>query len=99
MGFLVGNDFIPHLPHLHIANNILPMLYKTYMEVLPTLDGYLNEGGTVNLKRFGKYIGHLSKVSSYAQLADSGYSCFAFPSLIGTSSKKSLLTSSGWSQK
>lgn len=39
MGFLVGNDFIPHLPNLHIANGALPLLYKAYMEVLPTLDG------------------------------------------------------------
>nr|XP_039266984.1 5'-3' exoribonuclease 1-like isoform X1 [Styela clava] len=61
MGFLVGNDFIPHLPHLHIAHNALPMLYKTYKEVLPTLDGYLNEGGVVNLARFGKYLETLAK--------------------------------------
>lgn len=39
MGFLVGNDFIPHLPNLHIENDALPILYNTYMEVLPTLDG------------------------------------------------------------
>ena len=39
MGFLVGNDFIPHLPHMHIAHDALPLLWKTYMEVLPTLDG------------------------------------------------------------
>lgn len=39
MGFLVGNDFIPHLPNLHIVNGALPFLYKVYMEVLPTLDG------------------------------------------------------------
>lgn len=39
MGFLVGNDFIPHLPHMHIGNDALPLLYSTYMKVLPTLDG------------------------------------------------------------
>uniref|UniRef100_A0A3Q2UKD7 Uncharacterized protein n=1 Tax=Fundulus heteroclitus TaxID=8078 RepID=A0A3Q2UKD7_FUNHE len=31
MGFLVGNDFIPHLPHLHINHDALPLLYKTYI--------------------------------------------------------------------
>jgi 5'-3' exoribonuclease 1 len=41
MGFLVGNDFIPNLPNLHIANGALPVLYEAYMEVLPTLDGIL----------------------------------------------------------
>ncbi|XP_076050626.1 5'-3' exoribonuclease 1-like isoform X2 [Oratosquilla oratoria] len=56
MGFLVGNDFIPHLPHLHINKDALPTLFTTYKEVLPTLDGYLNEGGTLNLKRFEKFM-------------------------------------------
>lgn len=39
MGFLVGNDFIPHLPHLHISHDALPLLYKTYISVLPSLGG------------------------------------------------------------
>ncbi|KAI4465247.1 3' exoribonuclease [Holotrichia oblita] len=39
MGFLVGNDFIPNLPNLHIVNGSLPILYQTYMKVLPTFDG------------------------------------------------------------
>ncbi|RZF36429.1 hypothetical protein LSTR_LSTR010849 [Laodelphax striatellus] len=60
MGFLVGNDFIPHLPHLHIANGALPILYQAYIDVLPTLDGYINENGTLNLIRFQKYMERLS---------------------------------------
>lgn len=39
MGFLVGNDFIPHLPHLHINHDALPLLYRTYMAILPELGG------------------------------------------------------------
>lgn len=39
LGFLVGNDFVPHLPDLHIINGALPLLYKIYKQVLPTLDG------------------------------------------------------------
>ncbi|XP_038673078.1 5'-3' exoribonuclease 1 isoform X3 [Scyliorhinus canicula] len=61
MGFLVGNDFIPHLPHLHINHDALPLLYKTYIEVLPTLGGYINEGGTLNLEHFEKYLVKLSE--------------------------------------
>ncbi|KAL3861178.1 hypothetical protein ACJMK2_007243 [Sinanodonta woodiana] len=61
MGFLVGNDFIPHLPHLHIHHDALPMLWKTYMEVLPTCGGYINEGGHLNLSRFEKYLNALSQ--------------------------------------
>ncbi len=39
MGFLVGNDFLPNLPNLHIRQDAFPFLYATYMEVLPGLDG------------------------------------------------------------
>ncbi|KAF1745329.1 hypothetical protein MXB_3453 [Myxobolus squamalis] len=39
MAFLVGNDFLPCLPFLHINNNALSLLWNTYKSVLPTLDG------------------------------------------------------------
>ncbi|XP_061694188.1 5'-3' exoribonuclease 1 isoform X2 [Syngnathoides biaculeatus] len=61
MSFLVGNDFIPHLPHLHINHDALPLLYKTYTHVLPSLDGYLNESGHLNLGNFEKYLEKLSE--------------------------------------
>ncbi|XP_017276378.1 5'-3' exoribonuclease 1 isoform X2 [Kryptolebias marmoratus] len=61
MGFLVGNDFIPHLPHLHINHDALPLLYKTYISVLPSLGGYLNENGHLNLRNFEKYMEKLSE--------------------------------------
>ncbi|KAM3932202.1 5'-3' exoribonuclease 1 isoform 1-T1 [Leptodactylus fuscus] len=60
MGFLVGNDFIPHLPHLHINHDALPLLYRTYMSVLPELGGYINESGNLNLVHFEKYLAKLS---------------------------------------
>ncbi|XP_050991483.1 5'-3' exoribonuclease 1 isoform X1 [Labeo rohita] len=60
MGFLVGNDFIPHLPHLHINHDALPLLYRTYISVLPSLGGYLNENGRLNLVNFEKYLEKLS---------------------------------------
>ncbi|XP_030607543.1 5'-3' exoribonuclease 1 isoform X2 [Archocentrus centrarchus] len=61
MGFLVGNDFIPHLPNLHINHDALPLLYKTYINVLPSLGGYLNENGHLNLRNFEKYLERLAK--------------------------------------
>lgn len=61
MGFLVGNDFIPHLPHLHINHDALPLLYKTYITVLPSLGGYLNENGHLNLRTFEKYLEKLAE--------------------------------------
>ena len=44
MSFLVGNDFIPHLPNLHIHSDALPFLWRTYIKVMPTLDGRWNQG-------------------------------------------------------
>ncbi|CAH1395383.1 unnamed protein product [Nezara viridula] len=62
MGFLVGNDFIPNLPKFHIANNALHKLYQAYMEVLPSLGGYINDYGTLNLERFEKYLTKLAEM-------------------------------------
>lgn len=39
MGFLVGNDFIPNLPNMHINHGALPDLYKIYIKLLPSLNG------------------------------------------------------------
>ncbi|XP_053692331.1 5'-3' exoribonuclease 1 [Sabethes cyaneus] len=61
MGYMVGNDFIPHLPHLHINENALPTLFQAYMDVLPTLDGYINEGGILNLPRLEVFMERLTK--------------------------------------
>lgn len=61
MGFLIGNDFIPHLPHVHIHEDALPLLYATYNEVLPQLDGYINEAGVLNLKRFQIFLKNFAK--------------------------------------
>ena len=49
LGFLVGNDFVPHLPDLHISHSALPLLYRTYAEVLPSLDG---EFGSISYSYF-----------------------------------------------
>ncbi|XP_075158427.1 5'-3' exoribonuclease pacman [Haematobia irritans] len=62
MGFLVGNDFIPHLPFLNISSNALPLLYKTYKNVYPELGGNINENGKLNLERLEKYFEALSEV-------------------------------------
>ena len=61
MAYLVGNDFIPHLPHIHINEEALTILWDAYRKVLPTLDGYLNESGELNLTRFEIYITELAK--------------------------------------
>lgn len=59
MGFLVGNDFIPNIPNLHINSNALPTLYNAYKQMMKSSDGYINEGGFLNLKRLEAYLKHL----------------------------------------
>lgn len=50
--FLVGNDFLPHLPCLRIREGALELLFELYKFLLPSMDGYFtSEGGEVNLER------------------------------------------------
>lgn len=51
LAVFVGNDFLPNLPDLHIHENGLERLFDVYKKVLPSLDGYINEGGVINPKR------------------------------------------------
>ena len=41
LGFLVGNDFVPHLPNFHINHDALPHLFGAYKEFLLTTDGII----------------------------------------------------------
>ncbi len=50
LSLFVGNDFLPHLPHLHINENAIGLLFDAYKRTLPSLSGYLNDCGRVDLK-------------------------------------------------
>jgi 5'-3' exoribonuclease 1 len=56
MGFLVGNDFVPHLPHMHIRQDHLPLIYATYCTVVPQVGGYLTERGHIIMSRFEAFL-------------------------------------------
>lgn len=62
MGFMVGNDFVPHLPCLHISSNALPLLYKTYIRIYAQLGGNINEHGKLNLERLEMFMKALSEI-------------------------------------
>ncbi|KAF5348596.1 hypothetical protein D9756_009690 [Leucocoprinus leucothites] len=47
----LGNDFLPYLPPFHMPHNRFESLLEIYKDALPALDGYLNMGGTISLKR------------------------------------------------
>jgi 5'-3' exoribonuclease 1 len=62
MAFFVGNDFLPNLPNLHINEGALALMFKIYKTVLPKGDGYINEGGVINMKRLAVLLDELSHV-------------------------------------
>ena len=62
MAFFVGNDFLPNLPHLHINEGALALMFGVYKQVLPKAGGYINEGGVINLKRLEFLLDELSHV-------------------------------------
>lgn len=37
MSIFVGNDFLPHLPGLHINEGALELIWKIYKEILPEM--------------------------------------------------------------
>ena len=43
MCMFVGNDFLPCLPHLDIADGSLNLMMNVYRDIMPTLGGYLTD--------------------------------------------------------
>lgn len=62
MAFFVGNDFLPNLPHLHINEGALALMFGIYKTALPKAKGYINEGGHINLDRLLILLDELSHV-------------------------------------
>ncbi|TID20343.1 hypothetical protein CANINC_003636 [Pichia inconspicua] len=58
--YVIGNDFLPNLPDLHLNRGAFPLLLHTFKEAMRRTDGYLNEGGKINLKRLGIWLDILS---------------------------------------
>jgi 5'-3' exoribonuclease 1 len=62
MAFFVGNDFLPNLPHLHINEGALALMFNVYKQMLPKAGGYINEGGVINIDRLRLLLAELSHV-------------------------------------
>jgi 5'-3' exoribonuclease 2 len=49
--FLVGNDFLPHLPSLKIDEGAIGILMSIWKTALPNMGGYITENGRLDLAR------------------------------------------------
>ncbi|KAL1508536.1 hypothetical protein AB1Y20_004635 [Prymnesium parvum] len=56
MCMLVGNDFIPGLSHLDVADGALNLMLRTYTDLLPSLGGYLTDKSRLHFGRFERYV-------------------------------------------
>ncbi|EDO15613.1 hypothetical protein Kpol_1006p9 [Vanderwaltozyma polyspora DSM 70294] len=59
--FVIGNDFLPNLPDLHLNKGAFPVILETFKLSLLSSEGYINENGTIDLKRLSTWIDYLSK--------------------------------------
>ncbi|GMI50271.1 hypothetical protein TeGR_g6441 [Tetraparma gracilis] len=64
MCMLVGNDFIPHSPHLAIDTGALSLMLGVYTDMLPVFGGYLTDKEKIHPERFQKFVDVLA---SYEQ--------------------------------
>jgi 5'-3' exoribonuclease 1 len=62
MAFFVGNDFLPNLPHLHINEGALALMFNVYKTVLPKAKGYINEEGVINMERLALLLDELANI-------------------------------------
>lgn len=59
--FVIGNDFLPNLPDLHLNKGAFPVILQTFKEALQHLDGYINDNGHINLGRLKVWLQYLSQ--------------------------------------
>ena len=60
LAMLVGNDFLPPLPTLDIAEGALNNLFDIYRQELPTLGGYLTHEGSFDAARAERVLARLA---------------------------------------
>lgn len=60
MCMLVGNDFLPHSPHLEIDNGAISLMMTTYVDLLPEWGDYLSDKEKIHPKRFEQFMYHLA---------------------------------------
>ncbi|KAH3732264.1 5'-3' exoribonuclease 1 [Pelomyxa schiedti] len=66
----VGNDFLPNLPGIDIAVGTLDRLISIYKEVLPSLEGYIVDGASINKNRLAQFFEQVAQIE-FEKLGDS----------------------------
>merc|ERR1712032_1583733 len=60
MCMLVGNDFLPHCPHLEIDGGAISLMMTTYTDLLGSWGGYLTKKERIHPARFEEFCYHVS---------------------------------------
>eukprot|EP00980_Cylindrotheca_fusiformis_P014180 scaffold3720_cov141-Cylindrotheca_fusiformis.AAC.19 len=60
MCMLVGNDFLPHSPHLEIDGGAISLMMGSYIDLLPEWGGYLTDKDKIHPDRLEQFIYHLA---------------------------------------
>ena len=60
MCMFVGNDFLPHVPHLEIDNGALSLMLNNYIDLLPEWGGYLTNKGAIHPGRLEQFFYNLA---------------------------------------
>jgi len=60
MCMLVGNDFLPHSPHLEIDNGAISLMMTAYVDLLPEWKDYLTDKEKINPERFEQFVYNLA---------------------------------------
>ncbi|CDW77829.1 5-3 exoribonuclease 2 [Stylonychia lemnae] len=60
--FFVGNDFLPHLPSLHIREGALDAILVIYKNLLPSLGDYLTKNGEIEFSKVDIVFNDIAKI-------------------------------------
>jgi len=58
---LVGNDFLPNLPNISIAEHGLELMFSIYQKHIKDLGGYIMDGSTPDIPRLVQFLGWLAE--------------------------------------
>jgi 5'-3' exonuclease len=61
MCFFIGNDFLPSLPHLDIADGSLNTMMQAYLEMFSSLGGHLSDKDRLHLPRLELFLQELAR--------------------------------------